>query len=63
MLEKGDVVLVETGSAGGAGDPKERDRRRVVSDLRNGYITTESAVQVYGLDEEAVSEALALPAE
>ena len=63
MLEKGDVVLVETGSAGGAGDPKERDRRRVLSDLRNGYISTEAAVQVYGLDEEAVSEALALPAE
>ena len=63
MLEKGDVVVVETGSAGGAGDPKERDRRRVLSDLRNGYITTEAAVQVYGLDEEAVSEALALPAE
>ncbi len=63
MLEEGDVVLVETGSAGGAGDPKKRDRRRVVSDLRNGYITTDAAVQVYGLDEEAVSEALALPAE
>ncbi len=63
MLEKGDVVRVETGSAGGAGNPKERDRGRVVSDLRNGYITTDAAVQVYGLDEEAVSEALALPAE
>ena len=63
MLEAGDVVLVETGSAGGAGDPKERDRRRIVSDLRNGYITTDAAVQVYGLGEEAVSEALALPAE
>ena len=63
MIEQGDVVRVETGSAGGAGDPVERDRDRVVSDLRNGYISTEAAVQVYGLDEEAISEALAVQAE
>ncbi len=61
VLGVGDTVLVETGSAGGAGYPKDRDRQRVISDLRNGYIGIDAAVQIYGLDEEAVSEALALP--
>jgi N-methylhydantoinase B len=60
MLEVGDTVLVETGSAGGVGDPKDRDRQRVINDLRNGYITTEAAVQIYGLDEKTATEALAL---
>ncbi len=59
-LEEGDVVRVETGSAGGAGDPRRRSRERVASDLRNGYITTDAAIQVYGLDEAAVAEALSL---
>ena len=63
MLEEGDVVVVETGSAGGAGDPKSRDPRRVMNDLRNGYITTDAAIHTYGLDEAAVSDALALPVE
>ena len=60
MLEVGDTVLVETGSAGGAGDPKDRDRQRVINDLRNGYITAEAAVHIYGLDEKTATEALAL---
>ena len=58
MLEEGDVVRVETGSAGGAGDPKRRSRERVISDLRNGYVTAGAAVGVYGIDEAAVSDAL-----
>ena len=63
MLEEGDVVVVETGSAGGAGDPKSRDPLRVMNDLRNGYITTDAAIHTYGLDEAAVSDALALSVE
>ena len=63
MLEEGDIVRVETGSAGGAGDPEQRDRERVASDLRNGYISTDAAIQIYGLDEEAISEALTAQAE
>ena len=42
---------------------RKRDRERVVSDLRNGYISTDAAIQVYGLDEEAVIEALGAQAE
>ncbi len=58
MLQEGDVVRVETGSAGGAGDPLNRDRRRVINDLRNGYISPQSAVATYGLSEEQATQAL-----
>ena len=61
MLEEGDVVRVVTGSAGGAGDPRKRDRLRVMADLRNGYISTDAAVQVYGLTEAEVAEATVPP--
>ena len=58
MLQEGDVVRVETGSAGGAGDPLKRDRLRVMNDLRNGYISPQSAVATYGLSEEQATQAL-----
>ena len=58
MLQEGDVVRVETGSAGGAGDPISRDRVRVISDLKNGYISPQTAVSIYGLSEEEATQAL-----
>ena len=57
-IEEGDVLRVETGSAGGVGLPKERDRERVVLDLQNGFITPEAAKATYGLSDEMVEKAL-----
>ena len=57
-LEPGDVVRMETASAGGVGDPRKRDRERVASDLRNGYVSRESACAVYGLSEAEADAAL-----
>ena len=48
-FKAGDILRLQTGSGGGAGDPKERDRRRVVSDLLDGYVTPSTARDVYGL--------------
>lgn len=44
----GDVIRVVTGTGGGIGDPKERDRALVAEDVRNGLITPERAREVYG---------------
>jgi N-methylhydantoinase B len=52
MLKAGDRVRALTGGGGGYGDPKCRDRDRVRSDLRRGYISTAAAREVYGLDTE-----------
>ncbi len=55
-LAHGDIVRVVTGNGGGWGDPRQRERWRVVNDLADGYITDEIATTVYG-----VSCATALP--
>ena len=59
LLKPGEVVRVEIGSGGGVGDPRERDRDRLISDLRNGYVSPESAVDVYGMAPTEVELALA----
>ena len=38
--------------AGGYGDPRKRDRKLVASDLKNGYISIESAIRDYGYEPE-----------
>ncbi len=46
---KGDVIRIRTASGGGYGDPRKRQRDLVLVDLREGYITEETARGVYGL--------------
>jgi N-methylhydantoinase B len=52
-LRHGDRVRLVTGSGGGWGDPRDRDKELVARDLANGYITPESAAGVYGADGHA----------
>ncbi len=51
-LKKGDVVRLITGSGGGWGDPRERDRDLVLADLRAELITEDIARRVYGLTDD-----------
>jgi N-methylhydantoinase B len=46
-LRPGDVVRLETPGGGGLGNPVERDPAKVLSDVRNGYVTEEKARDVY----------------
>ena len=61
QLSAGDVVCMETASAGGSGNPRDRDHARVASDLRNGYVSQETAREVYGLTQQEIDEAIAIP--
>ncbi|KAA3441961.1 methylhydantoinase [Mesorhizobium sp. SARCC-RB16n] len=45
-----DVIRVVTGSGGGCGDPKERNRAAVEEDIKNGLITRDRAREVYGTE-------------
>lgn len=45
-----DVIRVVTGNGGGAGDPFERDRGKVETDIKNGLLTAERAKEVYGFE-------------
>jgi N-methylhydantoinase B len=48
-LSNGDLVRLVTGTGGGHGDPRQRERARVREDLANGLITERDAREVYGL--------------
>lgn len=51
-LRRGDLVRLITGTGGGHGDPRERDRRLVREDLANGLISETDAREVYGMNDE-----------
>jgi N-methylhydantoinase B/oxoprolinase/acetone carboxylase alpha subunit len=50
LLKPGDEVLIESPGGGGYGDPHERDRARVQADLREGFVSAESARELYGFE-------------
>ncbi|MFM9967488.1 MAG: hydantoinase B/oxoprolinase family protein, partial [Burkholderiales bacterium] len=54
-LKPGDLFLVRSGGGGGFGAPNERPRAQVLEDVRQGYVSPESAARDYGvvLDEAA----------
>ncbi len=49
-IQPGDSMRFQTPGGGGWGDPKKRARDQVVEDLREGYISKETARSVYGLE-------------
>jgi N-methylhydantoinase B len=49
VLKKGDVVRFITGTGGGYGGPHKRDSQAVLGDVLDGYITKETAREVYGV--------------
>lgn len=48
-LHQGDVVSVRTSGGGGWGDPLDRDPALVLADLRDGYLTAETARSAFGV--------------
>jgi N-methylhydantoinase B len=42
-----DVIRVITSSGAGCGDPKKRDREAVAMDIKNGFVTSERAKEIY----------------
>ena len=49
-VNEGDVIRIHTANGGGYGDPRRRRRELVLDDLRNGYVTEETARTVYGVE-------------
>ncbi len=48
-----DQVIIRTPGGCGFGNPKERERERVLADLRYGYITEKAARDIYGYQDIA----------
>ncbi len=49
VLEPGEVIVSVSGAGGGYGDPLERDPERVAMDVRERWISTRRAREVYGV--------------
>jgi N-methylhydantoinase B len=50
-LKKGDVVSIRTAGGPGLGSPLDRDRKAVLDDIRNGYISDLAARKLYGIED------------
>ena len=48
-LKAGDVLRREMTGGGGYGNPLQRDVQRVLADVRNGYVSADSARELYGV--------------
>ncbi len=49
-LNAGDRYVVLGGGGGGYGDPRQRDPELVRDDVRNGYVSRQSARDIYGVE-------------
>jgi N-methylhydantoinase B len=49
MLERGDILRIETGGGGGHGHPYERDPQAVLADVLGGFVSAVAARDVYGV--------------
>lgn len=56
-LHEGDRVLLITPGGGGYGGPGERDRKRVLEDVAQGYVSVSAAIEVYGLSRTEAEKA------
>jgi N-methylhydantoinase B len=48
-LKEGDIFRLDTPGGGGLGNPRQRDPARVLSDVREGYVSPEKAKEIYGV--------------
>jgi N-methylhydantoinase B len=49
IVNEDDIVRIHTGNGAGYGDPRNRDKDAVRSDIQNGYVTAERAQEIYGI--------------
>jgi N-methylhydantoinase B len=50
VLRPGDVITMIEPGGGGFGDPGERDRDKVIHDIREGAVSREAAARDYGIE-------------
>ena len=48
-LSKGDIIRLETSGGGGFGNPEDRSSELIKRDVRQGYVSADSATKVFGL--------------
>jgi N-methylhydantoinase B len=59
-LNKGDIFRLDTPGGGGHGDPVTREPERVLTDIREGFVTPDVAERDYGVVLKHERDALAV---
>jgi N-methylhydantoinase B len=49
QLKAGDAFKIRSGGGGGYGSPLERPVQQVAEDVRQGYVTAKTALELYGV--------------
>lgn len=49
-VHAGDLIRLVSSGGGGYGDPRERPRHAVLDDVRNGYVSSRAAAELYGVE-------------
>lgn len=49
QMKPGDVIIIDAPGGGGYGNPFERDIESVANDVKQGYVSIESAKNDYGV--------------
>lgn len=49
LMEKDELLIVLTPGAGGFGDPRKRNPKKVLNDVLDGYVSVKKAVEDYGV--------------
>ena len=57
-LMRGDLLTLEKAGGGGLGDPRARVFDAIVTDVADGYVTIDAAVERYGADRVRLTDAL-----
>jgi N-methylhydantoinase B len=57
-LMRGDLLTLEKAGGGGLGDPRARPFEDVLSDVIDGYVSLDAAVERYGADRTRLTDAL-----
>ena len=63
VLQPGEVLVSESCGGGGYGDPLDRDPEKVRWDVREGFVSLESARDVYGVEIDTGPELYAVDVE
>jgi N-methylhydantoinase B len=58
-MMRGDLLRLERAGGGGLGNPRERPFEAILSDVLDGYVSRQAAIDRYGVDAARLDGALA----
>jgi len=57
VIPAGETLVIRTPGGAGMGSPRKRARSRIAADLRSGLVSSESAAEIFGFENEGLQNA------